>query len=215
MVRTTREIADTLRCTTADQRLNHSVVNTAALQGPDRDLLAPPYTLGAWLGDGTSAAAQITTADPEIIMRIEAEGVVAHKSESATSALPIATAGAARKSGLGVAWCAAKCSFRRRARCGRAAGRAVGGPASCRRQFRLHRARAAADRRPDCGMCQKCRTAVGTLQARLRTIGVLGNKHIPANYLRASEAQRRALLGWSARHRRHRYGGRLRSVLGD
>ena len=34
----------------------------------------PPYTLGAWLGDGTSAAAQITTADPEIIMRIEAEG---------------------------------------------------------------------------------------------------------------------------------------------
>lgn len=35
---------------------------------------------------------------------------------------------------------------------------------------------------------------VGTLQARLRTIGVLGNKHIPMQYLRASEAQRRALL---------------------
>ena len=49
---------------------------------------------------------------------------------------------------------------------------------------------------PSCGLrlCQECRNAVGTLQARLRTIGVLGNKHIPIEYLRASEAQRRALL---------------------
>src|SRR5690606_26166545 len=31
-------------------------------------------------------------------------------------------------------------------------------------------------------------------QARLRTLGVLGNKHIPMHYLRASETQRRALL---------------------
>ena len=35
---------------------------------------------------------------------------------------------------------------------------------------------------------------MGTLQGRLRSIGVLGNKHIPMEYLRASEAQRRALL---------------------
>jgi replicative DNA helicase len=34
----------------------------------------------------------------------------------------------------------------------------------------------------------------GTVQAVLRTLGVLGNKHIPLSYLRASEAQRRALL---------------------
>lgn len=43
-------------------------------------------------------------------------------------------------------------------------------------------------------MCQSCRNAVGTLQARLRTLGVLGNKHIPVEYLRAAETQRRALL---------------------
>ncbi|OCB29590.1 replicative DNA helicase [Mycobacterium malmoense] len=110
-VRTTAEIADTVRCNTLDRRLNHSVVNARALDLPDRELLVPAYTLGAWLGDGTSAAAQVTTADPEIIMRIEADGF-----------------------------------------------------------------------------------AVGTLQARLRTLGVLGNKHIPMDYLRASEAQRRALL---------------------
>ncbi|ORV62676.1 replicative DNA helicase [Mycobacterium europaeum] len=109
-VRTTAEIAGTLRCDTLDRRLNHSVVNARALDLPEHELLIPPYTLGAWLGDGTSAAAQITTADPELIMRIEADGVV------------------------------------------------------------------------------------GTLQARLRTLGVLGNKHIPLEYLRGSEAQRRALL---------------------
>ena len=110
-VRTTREIAETLRCPTADRRLNHSVSNAKPLQGEPAELPVPPYTLGAWLGDGTTAAAQITSADPEIVMRIEAEGFVE-----------------------------------------------------------------------------------GTLQARLRTLGVLGNKHIPLNYLRASEEQRRALL---------------------
>ncbi|OJZ72029.1 replicative DNA helicase [Mycobacterium paraffinicum] len=109
-VRTTAEIAETLRCDTLDRRLNHCVVNASALDLPERELLVPPYTLGAWLGDGTSAAAQITTADPEIIMRIEADGLV------------------------------------------------------------------------------------GTLEERLRTLGVLGNKHIPIEYLRGSEAQRRALL---------------------
>jgi replicative DNA helicase len=73
-VRTTREIAETLRCPTADRRMNHSVVNTAPLQAPDCELLVPPYTLGAWLGDGTTASAQITAADQEILMRIESEG---------------------------------------------------------------------------------------------------------------------------------------------
>ena len=31
----------------------------------------------------------------------------------------------------------------------------------------------------------------------LRKVGVLGNKHIPADYQRASEAQRRELARWS------------------
>jgi replicative DNA helicase len=109
-VRTTQEIAETLRCATADRRLNHSVVNAKPIQAPVAELPVPPYTLGAWLGDGTTASAQLTSADPEIVMRIEAEG------------------------------------------------------------------------------------AKGRLQARLRTLGVLENKHIPLRYLRASEEQRRALL---------------------
>src|SRR3546814_21104869 len=43
-------------------------------------------------------------------------------------------------------------------------------------------------------LCQKCRNEYGTVQGRLRTIGVLGNKHIPVQYLRGSAAQRRAVL---------------------
>jgi replicative DNA helicase len=54
---------------------------------------------------------------------------------------------------------------------------------------------------PDCGgrstggrHCRACRYHHGTAQAILRTLGVLGDKHIPAVYLRASQDQRRALL---------------------
>ena len=74
-VRTTAEIARTLRCPTQDARLNHSIVNTRPLDLPDADLPIAPYVLGVWLGDGTSAAAHFTSADPEIAMFIEAEGL--------------------------------------------------------------------------------------------------------------------------------------------
>ncbi|MEW2382473.1 replicative DNA helicase [Micromonospora sp. NPDC047707] len=52
---TTAQIRDTLRTPTADRRLNHAVKNAKPLQLPGRDLPVPPYTLGAWLGDGHSA----------------------------------------------------------------------------------------------------------------------------------------------------------------
>src|SRR5262249_40667192 len=47
---------------------------------------------------------------------------------------------------------------------------------------------------PGTGHCLRCWETYGTVQAVLRTLGVLGNKHIPPGYLRGSEAQRRALL---------------------
>ncbi len=43
-------------------------------------------------------------------------------------------------------------------------------------------------------MCRGCLDRFGSVQAVLRELGVLGNKHIPLRYLRASESQRRALL---------------------
>jgi replicative DNA helicase len=50
------------------------------------------------------------------------------------------------------------------------------------------------DRRGNHRMAFPARQAHGTVQAGLRTLGVLGNKRIPTHYLRASVPQRRALL---------------------
>ncbi|MDT4913464.1 MAG: replicative helicase, partial [Pseudonocardiales bacterium] len=71
---TTAGIAATLRCKTGDGRLNHSVPCTAPLALPDVELPVPPYTLGAWLGDGTSDTAALTCADDAILERIRDEG---------------------------------------------------------------------------------------------------------------------------------------------
>jgi replicative DNA helicase len=49
-------------------------------------------------------------------------------------------------------------------------------------------------RLPGMGAPQACWGAHGSVQAELRTLGVLGHKHIPARYLRASIRQRRELL---------------------
>ena len=42
--------------------------------------------------------------------------------------------------------------------------------------------------------CESCERTLGSVQARLRTLGVLGDKHIPTAYQRGSEWQRRELL---------------------
>lgn len=102
---TTEEIARTLRCQTADARANHAVRNARPFQLPTVELPLDPYLLGAWLGDGTSTTASLTSTDPEISAEI----------------------------------------------------------------------------------CE-------IVPSRLRSLGVLGNKHIPASYLRAAEQQRRDLL---------------------
>ncbi|MEZ7126072.1 replicative DNA helicase [Nonomuraea sp. AD125B] len=70
---TTEEIAATLR--TSDGRPNHAVAVTAPFDLDERELPLAPYVLGVWLGDGHSAGARISTADPEIIANLEAEGL--------------------------------------------------------------------------------------------------------------------------------------------
>jgi replicative DNA helicase len=132
---TTEEIGAQLRC--ADGRLNYAIANCAPLTLPAADLVIPPYTLGAWLGDGHAAAARITSADPQVLLNIENEGLVVTESEE-----PI-TYGLTLPSRVAQA--------------------------------------------PE-------RERHGTVDACLRTLGVLANKHIPQDYLRASEEQRRALL---------------------
>lgn len=188
-VRTTAEIAATLRTHTKEGRLNHSVATVAPLQLPTAELALHPYVLGAWLGDGTSAAASLTSTDLEIIARLEACGVHAMPVPGAKMRYSLTlpqTALAAREcvvcgiaftpNASNVVTCGCSCG-------GKAKG--LGSRALC----------------PDCGepssglrRCQSCRNDHGTVVALLRKLGVLRNKHIPATYLRANEPQRRALL---------------------
>ncbi|MEX2290014.1 MAG: replicative DNA helicase [Mycobacteriales bacterium] len=187
-VRTTAQIAETVRCATADARANHSVTNAAPLQLPEAELPLPPYALGVWLGDGHAAEARVTTNDPEIVMHLEAEGLVVTK-QSGTMlyglALPVEPVKERECVVCGAVFLPRTSQV---ITCGRSCGgraKGFGGSASC----------------PDCGgassglaRCAECHAHHGTAQALLRQLGVLNNKHVPTPYLRACEAQRRDVL---------------------
>ncbi len=112
----------------ADGRANYAVRVAEPLACPEAELPVPPYTLGAWLGNGSRRTGIITEPDPEVIAEVEAEGETCSLVASSVAE----------------------------------------------------------------GKCPEYRIA--DLTARLRQIGVLNGKHIPVEYLRASEPQRRALL---------------------
>lgn len=79
----TQKIADTITYgARGDYR--YSVDVAPAIDAETADLPIPPYTLGAWLGDGTSAAAQITIGyqDTDVKAYIESEGVTCEERSS-------------------------------------------------------------------------------------------------------------------------------------
>jgi replicative DNA helicase len=195
---TTEQIAATLKVG-SDMRPNHSVATALPLCLPEADLPLPPYVLGVWLGDGTSSCPQFTSADPEIAMLVEGQGLESPKLKSRLryalrlprSRQPVASA--SRTCPIcGKQFIPATSETMT---CGRACGRKafVAGHrrqlpacARCGKPFRGSLSRT--------GMCPVCRKSHGSVTAILRGLGVLGNKHIPTRYLRASEPQRRALL---------------------
>ncbi|MBB3662776.1 replicative DNA helicase [Prauserella sediminis] len=191
-VRTTEQLAATVRCGTADSRVNHSVQLAQPLDLPERVLPLHPYALGAWLGDGHAAAARFTTADPEIITYLEAEaGLFVPRTGKYAYTLRFPEPEPTEFRSCVV--CGA--AFLPRTSEVRTCGQSCGGKA------RFVSEPVPAPSCPDCGkpssgfrLCQECRDHRGTVQAVLRTLGVLGDKHIPVDYLRASEEQRRALL---------------------
>ncbi len=134
-VRTTAQIRDTL-CINRNTTNNHSVDVAKCIVLPDADLPVPPYTFGAWLGDGASRSASITCcdADVELLEYIHAEGIPT-----------------TRRNERGIT-------------------HSYGLSDGIRTRYK------------DC------------VEARLRNIGVLQNKHIPTIYLRASGKQRMELL---------------------
>ncbi|WP_376766474.1 replicative DNA helicase [Tsukamurella spumae] len=193
-VRTTEEIAGTLRTRTKDARLNHCVTNTEPLRLPAAELLVGPYTLGAWLGDGTSAVAQITSADPEVPMLIEAEGYQCTPSASAKYRYRIALADDGLLAPKPCVVCGT--TFTPKLPHVRTCGKVCGGKAKAvSAPVPALRCKHCGNRATGSGAeCMDCYKGLGSVTARLRTIGVLGAKHIPMEYLRGSEAQRRALL---------------------
>ncbi|MGB8380760.1 MAG: LAGLIDADG family homing endonuclease, partial [Dermatophilaceae bacterium] len=73
-VRTTVEICESLR--TPQCELNHAVpVMSGTADYPAVQLPVPPYTLGAWLGDGSSWHAAIYSVDPQVMDSIRSEGM--------------------------------------------------------------------------------------------------------------------------------------------
>ena len=194
---TTAQIADTLRHP-ADGRLNHAVAIAKPADLPYADLPFPPYALGSWLGDGMSQSARLTSADPQIAAEIEAEGLRAAKLPGTPLGYSIRLP---EPSPIGMRPCAI-CgrSFTPQTAQVRTCGRVCGGR-SRSKKWRSILGPSPQPTCPDCGrpssgfrQCQACRDDHGTAQAILRRIGVLGNKHIPIEYLRASRTQRRALL---------------------
>jgi replicative DNA helicase len=187
--RTTAEIARTIRCDTADRRLNHSVALTSALDLPEAELPLPPYVLGAWLGDGESAGARITTADAQMPMLLEAEGIEVRGMGNMLfslrlPAVPVQTRECAV---CGVSF---EPTLSHVKTCGRSCGGRSRGVGAL-----------SVSHCPDCGelsaggtRCRACFHDHGSVKGLLRKVGVLGNKHIPQSYLRASERQRRAVL---------------------
>jgi hypothetical protein len=74
--KTTKQIYDTLKI---KGRLNHSIEVCRPIDMPEIELPIAPYTLGAWLGDGTSSTGDITSADTEVIDFIRADGYTVSK----------------------------------------------------------------------------------------------------------------------------------------
>ncbi|MEJ1089701.1 replicative DNA helicase [Microbacterium sp. Mu-80] len=185
---TTEQVAATLTVG-SDDRANHSIRNAAPLRAAEAELLIPPYTLGAWLGDGHSDSPRLTSETAEIPMLIKREGVRAESRGNMLYALKVT------ESTLLMRDCEV-CGKQFTARhphvrtCGRICGPKNKG---------AHPERLSC---PDCGepfsgeaqRCARCHREHGSTTALLRTLGVLGDKHIPAVYLRASEQQRRSLL---------------------
>lgn len=179
---TTRQIAETLMARDG-HALNHSIEVCQPLQYPAQELPVAPYTLGAWLGDGTSIAAQITCADEEILDRIRLDGYAVEHCQGITYRITnldererrIADGVDLVAKGMGVVQAAQHVGVGKDA-----IAAAVGGrPNGWKQGF-------VAD--------TPAREPYQTVQGLLRRIGVLGNKHIPDAYKHASIDQRLALL---------------------
>jgi replicative DNA helicase len=216
-LRTTREIAATLRYKNGKyQSANHSVQLSGALTLPEASLPLPPYTLGAWLGDGDSDSARVTVAvsDWQIVQEIEADGVkVIEQARHAPHIARVSLSGGVRNKASQIACTVLTAAL---------ANPTVTAPSivasSGHDQDRVSRFLSSSgffecvEKKRGLGDGGGAAASVWRLRedsipdaerivaeplpflVRLRDAGLLGDKHIPVAYLRASLGQRLSLV---------------------
>ncbi|WP_205126369.1 replicative DNA helicase [Nocardioides nitrophenolicus] len=185
---TTEQIARTVRLG-AEGRANHAVLNAAPLQTPSSPLPIPAYVLGAWLGDGHSDGARLTSETDEIPMYIEGLGI---RCESRGRMLYSLQLPAREPIVRECEVCGS--SFEARHPNVHTCGRTCGPKNKGAHPERFDCADCGGPSSGESQQCRDCYLDHGSFTALLRSVGVLGNKHIPLSYLRASEADRRELL---------------------
>lgn len=172
--RTTQEIADTLFRN--DGARNHSMVMPSPIECDDLELPVPPYSLGAWLGDGHTDSARITTMDQGILDKVGQDGfTVEYRHNNGSRASSYLIGGTDRsicRRGHSYAEHGSldRAGYYRCRKCERQLGKVARGSGSI-----------------DPVICR-------SFTDRLRSADLIGNKHIPEAYFRASVAQRTALL---------------------
>jgi replicative DNA helicase len=218
---TTEQIRATLHIAASgtERSANHSVAVAQALALPERELAVAPYTLGVWLGAGDGGAARFSTADDELVVYVEADGYEVRSGDP--SGYRIELAPSSPRPERDCAICGKSLARRRPGdrTCGRfcrsrAAGTRPASDQLCAACDELVVGRATgigpAPRRPAVGRsisgrslavrpvrtrrCTGCETPHDSMTMLLGSLDVLGDKHIPAAYLRASIDQRRSLL---------------------
>jgi hypothetical protein len=180
---TTAQIAESLRVGPHGEWANHAVDVAGPLACPDQDLPIAPYTLGCWLGDGTTGTAALTSADEEILEQIRLDGYEVTKHPRGQMHYTISNRSE---------------RTRRIAEALRLVGQGTSVPAAARQVgvsvtavYLARKNPPGQDEAPATEPTQPHQHPYRTLRALFREIG---DKHIPPAYLRASETQRRALL---------------------
>jgi replicative DNA helicase len=182
---TTREMLRELR--TDSGHRNFSIPTAGPVQYPEVRLPIDPYVLGVWLGDGHSSSATVTLGDEELRKHLLASGCdVRDRRARGTPQIAIGPwiGRGQRAPGNAKLSFAAATAIRERLDSG-PTGRALAGEyAVSAATISLIGTRKVWDRaKPEDGYFD-----------RLRNLGVLGRKHVPEMYLRASTEQRLALL---------------------
>jgi phage terminase large subunit GpA-like protein len=176
---TTAQIAEDTIYGGSRPRYRYRVRTSAPLETPAVQLPLDPYLFGVWLGDGSSNQATISSHGDDAAHYVQAAQRANHEASISRDGPNTVFIHLDRRPLL-TTHCQRGHEF---SGVGRGAD---GGCSECRREGH-HRRKHGVAQRP-------LFLFFGTFASRLRSIGVLGEKHIPDAYLNAGTAQRLALL---------------------